>query len=182
MWNAVSSRIWTRGTVSISYDDNHYATGTSILHLIRTLYCWVLSKVVSSTTFKVFGMTQPGIEPRSPGPLADTQSSRPMSRIKLYIHICTLGKISISLFSLSLFTPTTHFLFNSKHFLFYHYIPQRSLVSGVLHGSDLLIYNHLDASSAGRKSLWWPSSILHSRLRILHQNLPAKSRGPTSIG
>ena len=24
-----SSRIWTRVTVSISYDDNHYTTGTS---------------------------------------------------------------------------------------------------------------------------------------------------------
>ena len=32
------------------------------------LYCWVLSKEVSSTIFKVFGMTQPGIEPRSPRP------------------------------------------------------------------------------------------------------------------
>ena len=26
---AVSSWIWTRVTVSISYDDNHYSTGTS---------------------------------------------------------------------------------------------------------------------------------------------------------
>ena len=32
----------------------------------------MLSKVVSSTIFKVFGMTRPGIEPRSPGPLANT--------------------------------------------------------------------------------------------------------------
>ena len=33
MWNTMknltSSRIWTRVTVSISYDDNHYTTGTS---------------------------------------------------------------------------------------------------------------------------------------------------------
>ena len=36
----------------------------STLPLIRTLYCWVLSKVVSSTIFKVFGMTRPGIEPQ----------------------------------------------------------------------------------------------------------------------
>ena len=27
---SVSSRIWTRVVVSISYDDNHYTTGTSI--------------------------------------------------------------------------------------------------------------------------------------------------------
>ena len=26
---SVSSRIWTRVAVSISYDDNHYSTGTS---------------------------------------------------------------------------------------------------------------------------------------------------------
>ena len=28
---SVSARIWTRVTVSISYDDNHYTTGTSFL-------------------------------------------------------------------------------------------------------------------------------------------------------
>ena len=39
----------------------------STLPLICTLYCWVLSKEVSSTIFNVFGMTQPRIEPRSPG-------------------------------------------------------------------------------------------------------------------
>ena len=43
----------------------------STLPLIHTLYCWVLSKEVSSTIFKVFGMTRPGIEPRSTGPLAN---------------------------------------------------------------------------------------------------------------
>ena len=32
------------------------------LPLIRTWYCWVLSKEVSSTIFKVFGMSRPGIE------------------------------------------------------------------------------------------------------------------------
>ena len=50
----------------------------STLHLIRTLYCWVLSKEVSSTIFKVFGMTRPGIEPRSPGPLVNTLLTRQM--------------------------------------------------------------------------------------------------------
>ena len=35
---------------------------------VPTLYCWVLSKVVSSTILKVFGMTWPGIEPWSPRP------------------------------------------------------------------------------------------------------------------
>ena len=28
---SVSSRIWTRVVVSISYDDNHYTTGTSLI-------------------------------------------------------------------------------------------------------------------------------------------------------
>ena len=36
---SVSSRIWTRIVVSISYDDNHYPTGTSrffiIVHLVQ---------------------------------------------------------------------------------------------------------------------------------------------------
>ena len=39
----------------------------------------MLSKVGSSTIFKVFGMTQPGIEPRSPGPLANTLTAGPIS-------------------------------------------------------------------------------------------------------
>ena len=30
----VSSKIWTRVAVSISYDDNHYTTGTSTLGLL----------------------------------------------------------------------------------------------------------------------------------------------------
>ena len=30
----VSSRIWTRVAVSISYDDNHYTTGTSVIIII----------------------------------------------------------------------------------------------------------------------------------------------------
>ena len=29
---SVSSRIWTRVAVSISYDDNNYTTGTSYVH------------------------------------------------------------------------------------------------------------------------------------------------------
>ena len=29
---SVSSRIWTRVAVSISYDDNHYTTGTSFIN------------------------------------------------------------------------------------------------------------------------------------------------------
>ena len=32
---SVSSRIWTRVTVSISYNDNHYTTGTSKMAVIE---------------------------------------------------------------------------------------------------------------------------------------------------
>ena len=32
-------------------------------------------------------MTRPGIEPRSPGPLANTLTARPMSDIYIYIYI-----------------------------------------------------------------------------------------------
>ena len=37
---SVSARIWTRVTVSISYDDNHYTTGTSkngLLHIPQSI-------------------------------------------------------------------------------------------------------------------------------------------------
>ena len=37
-----------------------------------SLYCWVLSKEVSSTIFKVFSMARLEIEPKSPRPLANT--------------------------------------------------------------------------------------------------------------
>ena len=49
----------------------------STLPLIRTL-----SKEASSTIFLVFGMTPPGIEPWSPGPLANTRTARLMSGTK----------------------------------------------------------------------------------------------------
>ena len=38
---SVSSRIWTRVAVSISYDDNHYTTGTSnyaFIHSAKILF------------------------------------------------------------------------------------------------------------------------------------------------
>ena len=47
---AVSSKIWTRVAVSISYDDNYYITGTS-----TTVYCFL--KVLSAQLYdfkKVF--------------------------------------------------------------------------------------------------------------------------------
>ena len=47
----------------------------------------MLSKEVSSTIFKVFGMTRPGIEPRSPRPLANTTHEANESVFNKYIYI-----------------------------------------------------------------------------------------------
>ena len=47
----------------------------------------MLGKEVSTTILKVFGMTRPGIEPRSPGPLANTLPTSPMSRLEIYIPL-----------------------------------------------------------------------------------------------
>ena len=45
----------------------------------------MLSKVVSSSIFKVFGMTRPGIEPRSPGPLANTLTAGPIGFVNILL-------------------------------------------------------------------------------------------------
>ena len=41
---SVSSRIWTRVAVSISYDDNHYTTGTSLFNGISTYMGYLITK------------------------------------------------------------------------------------------------------------------------------------------
>ena len=38
---SVSSRIWTQVVVSISYDDNHYTSGTPLLTYVYKLYMYV---------------------------------------------------------------------------------------------------------------------------------------------
>ena len=40
---SVSSRIWTRVAVSISYDNNHYTTGTSI-QWIQLMHSFLLTE------------------------------------------------------------------------------------------------------------------------------------------
>ena len=50
----------------------------------------MLSKEVLSTIFQVFGMTRPGIEPWSPGPLANTLPTRPIVdefNLQLYYNV-----------------------------------------------------------------------------------------------
>ena len=61
-----------------------FSLDCSSLHSVRTWYCWALSKQVSSTNFKVFGMTRPGIEPRSPVPLANTLPTKVELCLKNY--------------------------------------------------------------------------------------------------
>ena len=58
-----------------------------LLHFTLDTYLnwYVLSKEVSSTILKVFGMTRSEIEPQSSGPLANTLLTRPMSRYLLRI-------------------------------------------------------------------------------------------------
>ena len=61
MWQTVMQNI----NVGWSYTDVYkmISLDCSTLPLIRTLYSWVLSKEVSSSIFKAFGMTRSGIEP-----------------------------------------------------------------------------------------------------------------------
>ena len=77
------SRRWPEGSLFDSYYSKMALLlflDCSTLPLIHTLYCWVLSKEASSTIFWVFGMTQHGIEPRSPKPLVNTLTILPMSQ------------------------------------------------------------------------------------------------------
>ena len=51
---SVSSKIWTSVAVSISYDDNHYTTGTSITPRAPPMFYYIInilliSKIVSNS-------------------------------------------------------------------------------------------------------------------------------------
>ena len=50
-----------------------------------------VSKEASSTIFWVFGMTRRGIEPRSPGPLANTLTAKPMEPFKLFFFLTIIS-------------------------------------------------------------------------------------------
>ena len=97
----------------------------SYLPWIYTLYCWVLSKEVSSTVLKVFGMTRPGIEARSHGPLANTQPTRPMSWLS-YIYIYEMSmwtkRRSIYIYIYIYIYSTLIFMYTQRHMLAYIYI------------------------------------------------------------
>ena len=59
----------------------------------------MLCKEVSSTIFffQVFGMMRPGIEPRSPGPLANTLPTRPMSQLIYREHKLKINFTAVNL-------------------------------------------------------------------------------------
>ena len=74
------------------------------------LYCWVFSKEISKTIFWIFGMTRPGIEPRSPRSLANTLPTRPMSWSNIYIYIYIIIILSAIPGPLALLLPIVHHL------------------------------------------------------------------------
>ena len=92
---------FSQGWPEVSLFNNYYtelegralllSLDCSTLPLIRTLYHWVLSKAVSSTIFKVFGMTRPGIEPRSSGPLTNTLPTWLTSQWCNQLHMLGVG-------------------------------------------------------------------------------------------
>ena len=51
---SLSSRIWTRVAVSISYDDNHFTTGTSIQFCMALNYLSLLDQVHSQLVRKEY--------------------------------------------------------------------------------------------------------------------------------
>ena len=53
----------------------------------------MLSKDISGTIFRIFGMTGPKTESRSPGPLVNTLPYRPVLYIYIYIYIYILSHL-----------------------------------------------------------------------------------------
>ena len=95
--------------------------------LIRTLYCLVLSKEVSSTIFKVFGMTRPGIEPRSPGSLAKSLSTRLFFFRRMKILILSRRFVTRGDYQSLSVLETSVFLAYRNHNTFLNYQARRSM-------------------------------------------------------
>ena len=57
----------------------------------------MLSKEVSRTIFKVFGMTRPGIEPRSPGPLANT-----LPTVCVCVCVCAFVRVCVCVWRMAI--------------------------------------------------------------------------------
>ena len=67
----------------------------------------MLSKEASSTIFWVFGMTRPGIEPRSPGPLANTLLNWNFYLIINFIHKTYCNETIVRIWDLNYFYSYT---------------------------------------------------------------------------
>ena len=92
------SRGWPEGSLFDSLLHQGVGEGATpfpgLLHFTLDPYLIMLrvKKEASSTIFWVFGMTRPGIEPRSTGRLANTLTARPMSGI--YYLVISFKKTS----------------------------------------------------------------------------------------
>ena len=69
----------------------------------------------SSTIFWVFSMTRTGIEPRSPGPFANTLLIRPMARIYMCVGMCVCQVVYTQFY---VFTVLTGFFSKFDHVCF----------------------------------------------------------------
>ena len=97
------SRGGPEGSLFDSYNTEVYGMAPllsldcSTLPLILNLQCWVLNKAASSTIFRVFSMTRPGIEPWSLGPLANTLTIMPNSKVLLFQFIISQSNLTFSI-------------------------------------------------------------------------------------
>ena len=85
------SRGWPEGFLLIATTPRYRGGDCSILR-VSPFYPWsspyngwVLEKAASSTIFRVFSMTRPGIEPSYPGHFANTLLIRPMVHVIYHI-------------------------------------------------------------------------------------------------
>ena len=144
------------------------------LPLICTLYCWVLSKAVSSTIFKVYGMTRTGIKPRSPGPLANTLTTRPMSRLYLISYIVAYKYwISYTVAYKYLISYTVAYKYLISYTVAYKYliyiVAYKYLISYTV-AYKYLISSSSSSSSSSRAASTDIPDPLFPRLPIIHRH------------
>ena len=92
----------------------HLSLDSSTLPLILTLLCWELSKATLSTSFWIFGITRPGTEPRSPGPLENTLTIMLIARY--HVVVCKLYSNTVSCSSSPMMT--SYWFFSPVFFFF----------------------------------------------------------------
>ena len=136
----------------------------STLPLIRTLYCGVLSKEVSSTILKVFGMTRLEIEPRSPGLLGvysiHSANENIMYVISRFVHVIlviTLYNVRFQCyfhFTLNcIFLRLTIFLFFQLFRVWFHLSKFSFIFSMFSFFTKIFQVSNLDWKSADH---YWP--------------------------